>query len=103
IVGADCLRKVQYDWWCTPTHSARLREIFDRGHYFEERSRRLLSEAGFKFAPPEALAFSTVDGLLRGHADGVILAGPDLRADLSYPLLWEHKAINAKNWRALER
>jgi hypothetical protein len=22
IVGADCLRKVQYDWWCTPTHSA---------------------------------------------------------------------------------
>ena len=36
-------------------------------------------------------------------SDGVILAGPDLRADLSYPLLWEHKAINAKNWRALER
>ena len=24
-------------------------------------------------------------------------------AYLIYPLLWEHKAINAKNWRALER
>ncbi len=53
IVGGECLRKVQYDWWCTPTHSARLREIFERGHYFEERSRQLLSKAGFEFAPPE--------------------------------------------------
>jgi hypothetical protein len=49
------------DWWCRPTHSARLREIFDRGYYFEGRSQQLLSEAGFKFAPPEALAFSTVN------------------------------------------
>jgi hypothetical protein len=103
IVGAECLRKVQYDWWCTPTHSARVRELFSRGHYFEERSRQLLSKAGFKFAPSEALAFSAINGLLRGHADGIIIAGPDLRADLSYPLLWEHKAVNAKNWRALER
>ena len=102
IVGGECLRKVQYDWWCTPTHSARLREIFDRGHYFEERSRQLLSKAGFQFAPPETLAFSTVNGLLRGHADGKIIAGPELPS-LTYPFLWEHKAVNAKNWRALER
>jgi hypothetical protein len=104
IVGAECLRKIQYDWWCTPTHSARVRAIFDRGHYFEGRSRQLLSKAGFKFAPPEVLAFSALDGLLRGHADGIITAGPNnLLAYLIYPLLWEHKAINAKNWRALER
>jgi hypothetical protein len=104
IVGGECLREVQYDWWCAPTHSARRHAIFDRGHYFEEHSRQLLRKAGFKFAPSEVLTFSAVDGLLRGHADGVILAGPDLSgADLTYPLLWEHKAINAKNWRALER
>jgi hypothetical protein len=104
IVGSECLRKVQYDWWCTPAHSARVREIFNRGHYFEERSRQLLIQAGFKFAPPEMLAFSAVDGLLRGHADGIIIAGPNnLPTYLIYPLLWEHKAINAKNWRALER
>ena len=102
IVGGECLRKVQYDWWCKPMHSARLREIFARGHYFEDRSRQLLSKAGFKFAPPEALAFSAVNGLLRGHADGVIVVGPVL-ADVEYPCLWEHKAINARNWRALER
>jgi hypothetical protein len=77
IVGGQCLRKVQYDWWCTPTHSARAREIFDRGHYFEERSRQLLSKAGFKFEPVEVLAFSAVNGLLRGHADGIIIAGPN--------------------------
>jgi hypothetical protein len=104
IVGAECPRKIQFDWWCTPTHSARLREIFERGHYFEERSRQLLTAAGFKFAPPESLAFAAIDGLLRGHADGIIIAGPnDLAAYLIYPLLWEHKAVNAKNWRALER
>jgi hypothetical protein len=104
IVGSECLRKVQYDWWCRPVHSARLREIFARGHYFEEQSRQQLSAAGFKFAPPEALFFSAVDGALRGNADGIIIAGPDLPgACLIYPLLWEHKAVNAKNWRALER
>jgi hypothetical protein len=104
IVGGECLRKTQYDWWCTPTHSARMREIFDRGHHFEKRSRQLLIQAGFKFAPAEALTFSAVEGLLRGHADGIIIAGPNNLANyLVYPLLWEHKAINAKNWRALER
>ena len=104
IVGGKCLRKIHFDWWCTPTHSARLREIFARGHYFEERSRQLLTAAGFKFAPPDALAFSAADGLLRGHADGIIIAGPnDLAAYLLCPALWEHKAVNTKNWRALER
>jgi hypothetical protein len=104
IVGSECLRKVQYDWWCQPMHSARLREIFARGHYFEQQSRQRLSAAGFKFAPPEALGFSAVNGALRGNADGIIIAGPDLPgACLIYPLLWEHKAINSKNWRALER
>jgi hypothetical protein len=104
IVCSECLRKVQFDWWCRPVHSARLREIFARGHYFEAQSRQRLSAAGFKFAPPEALSFSVVNGALRGNADGIIIAGPNLPgAYLIYPLLWEHKAINAKNWRALER
>src|SRR6516162_9771340 len=56
MVGSECLRKIQYDWWCSPAHSARTREIFARGHYFEERSRQLLCDAGFKFAPFEVLS-----------------------------------------------
>jgi hypothetical protein len=102
IVGSECLRKVQFDWWCKPTHSARLREIFARGHYFEAQSRERLIAAGFEFAPPEVLGFSAVNGALCGNADGIIIAGLP-GAYLIYPLLWEHKAINARNWKALER
>src|SRR6516162_1013366 len=77
MVGSECLRKIQYDWWCSPAHSARTREIFARGHYFEERVLRQLHAAGFKFAPPEACAFFAVNGDLRGHADGIINGGPN--------------------------
>jgi hypothetical protein len=105
IIGDECLRKVQFDWWCKPTLPARVRDIFARGHYFEEVARQYLIAAGFKFAPPEAAAFSAVNGCLRGHADGIVIAGPNPLngAYFNYPLLWEHKALNAKNWRAVER
>ncbi|HVI62383.1 MAG TPA: hypothetical protein VM910_07300 [Bradyrhizobium sp.] len=104
IIGHECARRIQYDWWCKPVLAARTREIFDRGHYFEQRSRQRLITAGFKFAPPEALAFTAVNGALRGHADGIIIHGPDLPgAYVIYPFVWEHKAVNAKNWRAVER
>jgi len=104
IIGHECARRTQFDWWCKPTLAARTREIFDRGHYFEERARRHLAAAGFKFAPPEALAFSAADGALRGHADGIIHGGPSLPgAYLIYPFVWEHKCTNAKNFRAIER
>jgi hypothetical protein len=85
-------------------HAAQLREKFDRGHYFEERMRRHLMAAGFKFAPPEALAFTAAGGALCGHADGIIVHGPNLSgAYLIYPAIWEHKAVKAQNWRAIER
>lgn len=105
IVGNDCLRKVQFDWWCKPTLSSRVRDIFERGHYFENVARQHLMATGFKFSPPEVLAFSAVNGDLRGHADGIIIAGPSPLngACFNYPFLWECKCLNAKNWRALER
>ena len=104
IVGHECARRIQFDWWCKPELAARTREIFDRGHYFEERMRRHLVATGFRFAPREALAFSALNGTLRGHADGIIIHGPDLPAAyLIYPLIWEHKALNAKSWKEIER
>src|SRR5215471_3477357 len=104
IIGHECARRVQYDWWVKPTLTARTREIFERGHYFEERARRHLRAIGFKFAPPAALAFSTADGALRGHADGIIHSGPDLLgAYVIYPFVWEHKALNARGWKEVER
>jgi hypothetical protein len=105
IVGSDCLRRVQYDWWCTPMLDARVRAIFARGHYFEARVREQLVAIGFKFAPLEAGAFKAVNGDLRGHADGIVIAGPNPlgSAYVNYPFIWECKALNAKNYRALTR
>ena len=96
-VGDECLRKIQYDWWCKPILPARTREIFARGHFFEARVRQQLVAAGCKFAPPEALEFTAVNGLLRGHADGIIIAGPQLLACISTIIHLGSKAINAKN------
>jgi hypothetical protein len=104
FVGHECLRRIQFDWWCRPVLAARTREIFDRGHYFEERARQRLMAAGFRFAPPEALAFTAVDGALRGHADGIIFHGPHLSGGyLIYPVVWEHKCLKATSWRVVER
>jgi hypothetical protein len=102
IAGAHCLRQVQYTWQVLPSHPARTRDIFDRGHYFEDLSRRRMIAAGFRFAPVTALGFRGANGLFRGHADGLITAGPELPG-VGYPCLWEHKALGAKGWRKLER
>jgi hypothetical protein len=104
IIGHECARRIQFDWWCKPTLPARTREIFERGHYFEERTRQHLKAIGFKFAPLKALAFIALDGAFRGHADGIIIHGPDLPgAYLIYPFVWEHKALNGRGWREVER
>jgi hypothetical protein len=101
-IGSECLRRIQYDWMCDPSHPLRTRDIFRRGHLFEEVSRQHFIRTGFKFAPDERLRFTAVDGLFRGHADGILIDGPEL-PDIGYPAIWEHKCLGAKGWRALER
>jgi hypothetical protein len=102
-IGSECLRRVQFDWQCDPKHSRRTRDIFRRGHVFEAISKQHLIAAGFRFAPSgKKLGFSAVDGLFRGHCDGIIVGGPDLPG-VGYPCLWEHKCLGAKGWRAIER
>ena len=105
ILGHECLRRIQFEWWCrSDLIPAQDRERFERGYYFERRMRQHLERAGFKFAPPEATRFTAVDGVLRGHADGIIIHGPDLPgAYLIYPFVWEHKALKAASWREIER
>ena len=100
-IGSDCPRKVQFDWMCDSIFPARIKDIFARGHFFEDVTRQHLITVGFKFAPTEQLEFKAVDGLFRGHADGIIIGGPELPA-LLYPCIWEHKALNAKGWKAIE-
>jgi hypothetical protein len=101
-IGSECLRKVQYDWMVDPAHTNRQRDIFRRGHLLEELSRQHLIRAGFKFALDDKLGFRAADGLFRGHADGIIIAGPALPG-VGYPCLWEHKALGDRGWKGLER
>ena len=101
-IGHECLRRVQYDWMCDPAHLSRTRDIFRRGNLIEELTRQHLIRAGFVFAPTERLGFKAADGLFRGHADGILVNGPDLPGT-AYPCLWEHKCLGDKGWRALER
>ena len=101
-VGSECLRKIQFDWMVNPTHPSRTRDIFRRGHLFEELTRQHLIGAGFQFAPDDRLGFRAADGLFRGHADGILVSGPVLHG-VGYPCVWEHKALGDKGWKSLER
>jgi hypothetical protein len=102
IAGDECSRAIQYAWWCTPDLPARVQLIFDRGHALEALIRAQLIRAGFVFAPPEALEFVALDGHLKGHTDGIVIAGPAMPGVyLALPCIWECKALNAKNWRAV--
>jgi hypothetical protein len=104
VVGHSCSRQTQFDWWCTSDLPARVRLIFDRGHLFETLIRNQLLLAKYAFAPVEALEFVALDGYLKGHADGIIIAGPPLPgAYLQLPCIWECKALNNKNYRAVAR
>jgi hypothetical protein len=99
LIGDDCARKIQFEWMAAAAAiPARVRSIFARGHFFEAESRTQLVSAGFIFAPLEALGFVTADGLIKGHADGIIIAVP-AGLDLITPAIWECKGLNAKNFR----
>jgi hypothetical protein len=91
FIGSDCLRQIQYDWQVEAEHPVRLRDIFDRGHFFEEVARQRMKAAGFVFRP-HGLSFSAADGMFQGHGDGIIDEGPTLPG-VAYPCLWEHKAL----------
>ena len=104
IIGHECDREVQFSWWVRPLLPARIKTIFARGHFHEARIREQLIGAGFAFAPPAALEFSALDGYLQGHADGIVIAAPAMPGVyFETPCVWECKALNAKNWRAVAR
>jgi hypothetical protein len=70
---------------------------------FEALSIRWLRAAGFDLRTERRdggqFGFSTANGRIRGHIDGVIVAGPDI--GIGWPALWEHKALNARSWEDL--
>ena len=107
-VGEPCARRLAYEVAHAPKDPGRdfdggILRVFDAGHQFEALSVRWLREAGFDLRDRGAdggqFGFSAAGGRLRGHVDGVIVAGPDV--GLRWPALWEHKALGQKSWADL--
>jgi hypothetical protein len=101
-IGSECLRQVQYDWMCDQQNPLQTRDRFSRGHFLEQLSYDHFRRAKFEFAEKDRLKFEALDGMLKGHADGIFVAGPKV-ADVAYPCLWEHKGLGAKGFKTIER
>lgn len=102
-IGSECLRKVQYDWQCDSIHAARTKRIFSRGHMFEEITVKAMGQAGFRMERgTPATGFTAANDTFKGHADGIIIAGPEVEG-LNYPCLWEHKCLGSSGWKKIEK
>ena len=107
-IGEACARRLVYEMAHTPKDAGRdfdggILRIFDAGHQFETLSIRWFRQAGFDLrdrgADGEQFGFVAAGGKLRGHADGVIVDGPDV--GIRWPSLWEHKFLGQKSWNDL--
>jgi hypothetical protein len=104
-IGEPCARKLVYEITNTPPDpgngfGGQTLRIFDAGHQFETLSVRWLRAAGFDLRTHGSdgmqFGFSAANGRIQGHIDGVIVTGPDI--GVTWPVLFEHKAVNAKSW-----
>ena len=107
-IGEPCARKLVFEVANTPFDEGKgldgqTLRIFEAGHQFEALSIRWLRAAGFNLRTQRRdggqFGFATANGRVRGHIDGVIVEGPDV--GLTWPALFEHKALNAKSWTDL--
>jgi len=98
-LGVACERALQYEYVDAPVDdgaelAGRTLRIFEVGHVMEDLAIRWLRLAGFDLytrkQDGEQFGFSVAGGRIQGHVDGVIL---------SFPMLWECKTMNDKNWR----
>jgi hypothetical protein len=98
-LGKDCLRQLQWDWRKPAKINGKTRGIFARGHWAESYTVSCMVSAGFRIAREgdPRVEFSQLDGRFKGHADGLILAGPEIEG-VTYPCLWEHKCLGEKGW-----
>jgi hypothetical protein len=108
-LGGDCERSLQFEFAGAPREREFKPETlrkFDFGHFGEEWARQEFRSAGFDLRQRdrrgELYSFTQMGGRLKGHPDGVFVAGPE-DAGLAYPCLWECKSVGAKTYREIER
>ena len=106
-LGDICSRRLQYEYLKAPRDpdggfSGRSLRIFALGHVLEDLAIEWLRKAGYDLRTRnrhgEQFGFTAAGGRVQGHADGVIVAGPD---GFVAPALWECKSANARNWREI--
>jgi hypothetical protein len=104
-IGEPCSRKLVYEVTQAPKDDGKefegaILRIFDAGHQLEDLCIGWLRAAGFDLRTRnrsgEQFGFAIADGRIRGHIDGVIIAGPDV--GIVWPALFEHKALSQKSW-----
>lgn len=107
-IGEPCSRRLVYEFVGTTPDEGKdfdghVLRIFEAGHVFEELSIRWLRAACFDLRTVKRdgsqFGFSAASGKFRGHIDGVIVGGPDI--GITWPAIWEHKAIRASSWNDL--
>ena len=109
-IGEPCTRRLVYELTKTPADlgkefAGQTLRIFEAGHVFEDLAIRWLRAAGFDLRTQKRdggqFGFETAGGRIRGHVDGVIVGGPKI--GLTWPVLWEHKALKASSWNDTAR
>jgi hypothetical protein len=106
IIGDDCLRRIQLQYMHPgkAEFTAQQLRTFDIGHALEPLIAEWLHTAGFDLRTHDSkgkqFGFSTANGLIAGHVDGIIFEGGDL---YGYPRLWECKTMNNKNWNDVDK
>ncbi|TDQ55936.1 hypothetical protein [Phaeovulum veldkampii] len=104
-IGEPCARRLVYEFTKIPVDpgkefAGQTLRIFEAGHVFEDLAIRWLRAAGFDLRTEKRgggqFGFETAGGRIRGHVDGVIVGGPNV--EISWPALWEHKALKASSW-----
>ena len=107
-IGESCSRMLQYEYFHTPKDtpfSGQTLRIFHRGHQAEQWMISWLRAACFDLRTEKdgggQFGFSVYKDLLRGHADGVFIGGPEEFGP--WPRLWECKCLGAKGFGKLEK
>jgi hypothetical protein len=106
MLGDPCARRVAYAWRGEPGAllEGRSLRIFETGHALERLLASWMERAGFDLRtidPATGGQYAFRDGPVEGHADGIIVSGPDLGFD--YPVLWEAKGLNDRSWQDIAK
>ena len=104
-LGRACLRQIQYDYLAVPKDEGqdfapKTLRIFEAGHRGEDMVASWMRLAGFDLRTERddgrQFGFTALGGRFKGHIDGCIVSGP---VQMSYPALWETKALGASSWK----